>query len=149
MKLKLLFTALIFLGIKGFAQDGSKIFDGVKNITLRNVGVITKNNVIEGYFNFYEFDKVDRNTILYRLNLLDANLNQIGTKDIQGPKEWQLVGSGFDGNNFCFKFWDEKKRTIELKVYDQQANEVTSSTLKVNYRPTGGDYENYSKMVSP
>ena len=149
MKLKLLFTALIFLSIKGFAQDGSKIFDGVKNITLRNVGVITKNNVIEGYFNFYEFDKVDRKTILYRLNLLDANLNQIGTKDIQGPKEWQLVGSGFDGNNFCFKFWDEKKRTIELKVYDQQANEVTSSTLKVNYRPTGGDYENYSKMVSP
>ncbi len=149
MKLKLLFISLILLSVKGFAQDASKIFDGVKNITIRNVGVIRKNNAVVGYFNFYEFDKVNRKTLLFRLNLLDANLNEIGTKDIEGPKDWELVGSGFDGNNFCFRFWDEKKRTFESKVYDQQANEVSSSTIKVNYKPTGGDYEKYRALVIP
>ena len=141
--------ALMLLSFKGFGQDVSKAFDGVKDITLRNIGVIKKNNVIEGYFSFYEFDKVDRKTVLYRLNLVDANLNDLGAKDILGPKEWELVSSGFDGNNFCFKFWDEKTKTIELKVYDQQAKEISSSTIKVNYKPTGGDYQKYSSMATP
>jgi hypothetical protein len=149
MKLKLLFACFLLLSIKGFAQDGSKIFDGVKNITLRNIGAIKKNNAIVGYFNFYEFDKVNRKTLLFRLNLLDANLNEIGTKDIEGPKDWELVGSGFDGNNFCFKFWDEKKKTFEEKVYDQQANEVASISAKVNYNPNGSDYHKYSSMATP
>jgi uncharacterized protein DUF6770 len=147
MKLKLLIIFLAFLSLEGLGQDASKVFDGVKNITIRNVGVIRKNNTIEGYFSFYQFDKVDRKTLLFRLNLMDANLNEIGTKDIQGPKDWELVGSGFDGNNFCFRFWDEKAKTFESKVYDQQANEVSSSTIKVNYRPTGSDYEKYRSLV--
>lgn len=148
MKLKLLITCLVLLTIKGFAQDASKIFDGVKNITLRNIGVIKKNNVVEGYFSFYEFDKVDRKTVLYRLNILDANLNQLGTKDIQGPKEWELISSGYDGNNFCFKFWDEKTKTFELKAYDQDAKEVASNTLKINYNPNGNDYHRYMSIAS-
>ncbi|HEX3384021.1 MAG TPA: DUF6770 family protein, partial [Mucilaginibacter sp.] len=149
MKSKFLFFVLILFSFKGLAQDASKVFDGVKNITVRNVGVIKKNNTLQGYFNFYQFDKVDRKTLLFRLNLLDASLNNLGTKDIEGPKDWELVGSGFDGNNFCFRFWDEKKKTFESKVYDQQANEISSSNIKVNYNPSGGDYKKYRSMVLP
>jgi hypothetical protein len=149
MKQKLLLIFLVLLSIKGFAQDASKVFDEVKDVTVRNIGTIKKNNVIKGYYSFYEFDKVDRKTLLYRLNLLDENLNELGTKDITGPKEWELISSGFDGNNFCFKFWDEKTKTIELKVYDQQAKEIASSSLKINYRLSGSDYGKYSQMVTP
>lgn len=149
MKLRLLLVCLILLSIKGFAQDASKVFDGVKDIKLRNIGIINKNNSIKGYFSFYEFDKASKKTILYRLNVLDANLNELGSKDIEGPKEWELTSSGFDGNNFCFKFWDEKKKTFELMVYDQNANEVASSSLKINYNPNGGDFHKYSSVVNP
>lgn len=149
MKLKLLLISLVFLSIKGLGQNASKVFDEVKDVTVRNIGTIKKNNVIKGYFSFYEFDKVDRKHILFKLNLLDENLNDLGTKDIVGPKEWELISSGYDGNNFCFKFWDEKTKTFELKVYDQQAKEIASNTLKVNYNPRGNGYRMYSESASP
>jgi hypothetical protein len=148
MKLKLLFIAFALLSVKGFAQDATKVFDEVKNVTIRNIGAIKKNNQVKGYFSFYEFDKVDRKTLLFRLNLLDENLNELGTKDIVGPKDWELISSGYDGNNFCFKFWDKKAKTFELKAYDQDAKEVASNTLKINYSPGGGKSLSFSQMVS-
>ncbi len=149
MKLKLLVVALVSLSLQGMSQNVSKVFDEVKNVTIRNSGVIKKNNVVKGYYNFYEFDKIDRNTRLFKLNLMDENLNSLGTKEIQGPKEWVLISSGFDGNNFCFKFWDEKAKTFELKVYDQQAKEVNSVTTEINYKPSSMKYKNYQMSVSP
>ena len=71
-------NAIVFLSIctlPVFSQSATKIFDEVKEITVRNVGVIKKNNEIKGYFSFYEYDKVDKNTILFKLNLMDENLN--------------------------------------------------------------------------
>ena len=148
MKLKLLFICLVFLSIKGFAQDAQKVFDEVKNVTVRNSGVIKKNNVIKGYYSFYEFDKVNRKTRLFKINLLDENLNELGTKEITGPKDWELLGSGFDGNDFCFKFWDEKAKTFQLKVYDQEAREETSSTLKINYHVTATKAVEFGRVVN-
>jgi hypothetical protein len=150
MKLKLLlFGALVCLGLQGMSQTASKVFDEVKNVTIRNSGVIKKNNVVKGYYNFYEFDKIDRKTRVFKLNLMDENLNPIGTKEIEGPKEWELISSGFDGSNFCFKFWNEKAKTFELKVYDQQANEVNSETTTINYKPTSMKATSYKQMVNP
>ncbi|MBS1522589.1 MAG: hypothetical protein JST50_16440 [Bacteroidetes bacterium] len=149
MKQKLLLILFVFAAIRGFAQEATKVFSDVKDVTLRNVGVIKQNNVIKGYFNFYQFDKADKKNLIYKLNLVDENLNDLGTKEIIGPKAWELVSTGFDGKNFCFKFWDEKAKTIELKVYDQDANEVASSELKINYKPGSHDYKMYSDMTPP
>ncbi|MDF2433458.1 MAG: hypothetical protein JWP44_3089 [Mucilaginibacter sp.] len=147
MKFKLLIISLVFLGTRATGQDVTRQFEEVKHVTIRNMGTITKNNEVKGYYSFYEFDKVNRKTLLYRLNLLDENLNELGTKDITGPRDWELISSGYDGNNFCFKFWDERKKTFELKVYDQDANEVTSNTLKVNYNPKSAEFMRYKEVV--
>ena len=90
MRQKLAIIILSFFALQSFAQSGAKVFDEVKQITVRNVGVIKKNNEIKGYFSFYEYDKVDRNTILFKLNLMDENLNQLGTKEIDAlkPGSW-------------------------------------------------------------
>jgi hypothetical protein len=149
MKLKLPFLVFICLAIKSSGQNVTKVFDEVKKVNIRSSGVIKKNNVVKGYYNFYEFDKVDRKTRLFKLNLLDENLNEIGTKEIEGPKEWELVSGGFDGNNFCFKFWDEKAKSFELKVYDQKATEINTVNVKINYKPTGMKYTQYHQVVSP
>lgn len=145
MKLKLLIILFVLFITKGFSQDASKTLDEVKEVTIHNIGAIKKNNQVKGYFSFYEFDKVDRKTLLYRINLTDENLNDLGTKDITGPKEWELTSSGYDGNNFCFKFWDEKAKSWELKVYDQNANEVASNSIKVKNRE-GSQF--FASMVS-
>ena len=137
MKQKLLFILCICFCLRGFSQEASKDFTEVKNVTIRNIGAIKKNNVIKGYFNFYEFDKVDKNTRLFKLNLMDENMNTLGTKEIEGPKEWDLVSGAFDGTNFCFKFWDPKTKSFDVKVYDQSANEVNSNVTAINYKPTG------------
>ncbi|SHN28774.1 DUF6770 family protein [Mucilaginibacter sp. OK098] len=150
MKFKLLIIFFALLSLKGFTQNATKAFNEVKNVTVRNIGAITKNNVVKGYFSFYEFDKADKKNVIYKLNLLDENLNDLGTKEITGPKDWELVGSGYDGNNFCFKFYDDKNRTFELKVYDQEAKEVASNILKINYKPNSNSkYHIYRQMVNP
>jgi len=151
MKFKLLL--IIFLAIsatQSFAQNAAKAFSDVKNVTVRNVGIIKKNNIVKGYFTFYEYDKADKKNLVYKLNLVDENLNDLGTKEITGPKDWELVSSGFDGNNFCFKFYDDKKRTFELKVYNQDGVEVVSNPLKINYKPSSNSkYEMYQQMTNP
>ena len=149
MKLKLLAVLFMLLSFRSFSQDASKAFEEVKNVTVRNIGAIKKNNVVKGYFNFYEFDKVDRKTRLFKLNLLDENLNDIGTKEIEGPKEWELVSSGFDGDDFCFKFWDPKTKMFTIKVYDQQATEVNSDDIEINYKPGSMKSTMFSQGVSP
>ena len=61
MKFKLLL--IIFLAIftiNGFAQTATKAFNDVKNVTVRNIGIIKKNNIVKGYFTFYEYDKADK-----------------------------------------------------------------------------------------
>jgi hypothetical protein len=148
MKQKLFCIALLLLSIEGFAQDVTKTFDEVKKVTVRNIGTIKKNNVIKGYFCFYEFDKIDHKNRLYKLNLMDENLNDLGTKQIEGPKNWELVGSGFDGNNFCFKFWDEKAKEFDVKVYDQQANEIASNTIDINYNYHSQKATTFTQSVS-
>jgi hypothetical protein len=150
MKRKLLMVFLAFFVLKSFGQDAEKAFDDVKNVTVRNFGAIKKNNAIKGYFGFYEYDKVDKKTLLFKLSILDENLNEIGTKEIEGPKDWELISTGYDGNNFCFKFYDEKAKTIELKVYDDQAKEVTSNVEELNYKPkSNGKYQSYKALASP
>ena len=149
MKSRFVFIALISFSANVIAQTSAKVFDEVKTVTVRNVGVIKKNNVIKGYFNFYEYDKVDRNTLLFKLNLMDEDLNQLGTKEIEGPKSWELISSGFDGNNFCFKFYDPRNKTIELKVYNQEAKEVLTSELEVIYRSNSLNYRMYKQYANP
>jgi len=148
MKSKLLLVLLILFTVKAYCQEASKAFDQVKDVTIRNIGCIKKNNVIKGYYSFYEFDKVDKKTRLFKLNLMDDNMNALGTKEIEGPKEWELVSSGFDGNNFCFKFWDPKAKTFEIKVYDQQANEINSNVTTINYKPTSMKATTFKQAVS-
>jgi len=149
MMKRIVIIILLCWSFKGFAQSAAKVFDEVKSVTVRNVGTIKKNNEVKGYFNFYEYDKVDRKTILYKLNLMDENLNQIGTKEIEGPKTWELISSGFDGNNFCFKFFDPKAKTVELKVYDQEAKEVTTNEIELNYGPSSQKYKMYKQYENP
>ena len=145
-----LLLCFAFFAAKSMAQDALKVLDQVKNLTVRNVNAIKQNNAVKGYFAFYEYDKVDKKTLLFRLNLYDENLNDLGTKDIEGPKDWELISSAYDGNNFCFKFYDEKAKTYELKVYDQQGKEVISNITDINYNSkTNAKYRSYSALVSP
>ena len=149
MKQKLIIIFLIFFSLNSFAQNAAKIFDEVKEITVRNVGVIKKNNEIKGYFSFYEYDKVDKKTMLFKLNLMDEDLNSIGTKEIEGPKTWELISSGFDGSNFCFKFYDPKEKKFEMKVYNQEAKEVLTNELELNYGMSSNKYKMYKQYENP
>ena len=144
----LIFFCLIFI-IQGNGQNSLKIFKDVKEVKVRSIGVIKTENLVKGYFTFYEYDKADRKHLVYKLALLDENLNELGTKDIEGSKQLLLVSSGYDGKNFCFKFWDENDKTVQLKVYNQEAQEVTSNSMKINYNPNMNmGYQGYSQMVS-
>ena len=48
----------------------------------------------------------------------------------------ELLSSAFDGKYFCFKFWDDDANTLQMKVYDQQGEEVVSNVENTKYAPT-------------
>jgi uncharacterized protein DUF6770 len=149
MKIKILIICLISLSYKGLAQEtkASKILDNIQNITINEMDAIKENNTVKGYYTFYRYDRVTLDEALFRLNLLDENLNEIGTKDIQAPNDWLLLSGAYDGKNFCFQFYDPLADTFDLKVFDNQANEVVNNNITVNYRPgnliSQGDLSNF------
>jgi hypothetical protein len=138
MKLRILILILPFLVSKGLGQNiskASKILDNIEKIKIRDMGAIKENYIVKGYYVFYQHDIVDKHRSLFRLTLWDENLNDIGTKDIEGPDDWQLLNGVYDGEKFCFKFYDPSVDTFELKVFDIQANELVGNNITINYNP--------------
>jgi hypothetical protein len=131
MKPRYLITLLLVVAVlNGFSQTASKLLKDVNEVKVRNIGVIYNKNQVKGYFTFYDYDKADKKNTVYKLNLLDENLNDLGTTEIQGSKDLELQSSAFDGTNFCFKFWNADTKNYELRVYDQEGKEVLTDFLK-------------------
>jgi len=119
-----------------YGQAAQKILEGVKEVQVHNIGAIRSAGVVKGYFSFYEYDKADKHSLIYKLSLTDENLNPLGTKDIIGSDKKLLLSSAYDGKNFCFKFWDNDENTIEMKVFNQQGEELASNVENTKYEPT-------------
>lgn len=139
---KILILTLLFVAtiINGFGQGASKLFNEVNEVIVRNIGAIYNKNQVKGYFAFYDYDKANKKNTVYKLNLMDEDLNDLGTTEIEGSKNLELRSSAFDGSNFCFKFWNVDTKSYEMKVYDQQGKEVITNFLKSKKSSTSADF---------
>lgn len=92
--------------------------ENVSTISLRNSGVIKKQNDIRGYYFFYESDKIDKNTREYTLQVLDENLNAARPTKLTLDKKTALLESATNESSVCFMFLNQETESIDYSIYN-------------------------------
>jgi len=128
------FLALFFLTFQTEVVAQSKTFEKVSIWRPRSSGAIINDKVINGYYSFNKVDKIDRKTNEYLLQIIDANLNNLGTKSIKDSKYVNLLESSYNGKNILMKFYDYKEKAVDYRVYNQSAELVYNKTRKLERR---------------
>lgn len=98
-----------------------KIIEKNSTITLRNQGTIFNEQKLVGYYQFYEFQKIDNDNIEYLIKILDHNLNEVFSEKFIEFRIFELKEVSFNNQSFLFKF-DSNSFTIGSRrfyIYDQ------------------------------
>lgn len=114
---------IILISLQTFAQNLK--MDGVLNVQLRNTGEITsEDDQIQGYYYFYNVEKVDKKTNNYSLSISDENLKQVNSINMVKSKQTVLVEAEYNGAAFAFLFYDYKTKMVELVTYDKNLKQT-------------------------
>jgi len=117
-----LFLAILFCGIacltKIKAQNAA--IDKVVTFDFKNIKAIEEKGVIKGYYFFYTLDKIDKNENLYGLSIYDNNLKQTHYKEIAKSNKIKLLNAKFNGEGFCFEFFDPDAANYEFVIYNTE-----------------------------
>jgi len=128
-KLILVITFLISSYYSANAQNMT--YSDIKKITLRNVGAITENDIVKGYYMFYFVDKANGTQNNYKLIILDNNLQETHDIDLTKPKDLIFLECSYNGSNFCISFVNEKTKSAEYMVLNKKGEKTG------NYKITG------------
>ena len=70
----------------------------VGRASLRNAGTIMDNNLVKGYFFFYENGRIDKKNSNFDIVVLNEELEEVESKTIKEPKTTYLMESSYNGN---------------------------------------------------
>lgn len=127
-KLSLLFT-LIY--VCSFAQD-TKV-SGVNTFSLRNSGtILDKNKDVDGYYFFYEVDKLKKGNREFAIQILDKNLTEVAKKSYLDNKNTFLMKSSFNNQAMMFAMANYSEKKIELLTFDKQANQKETFSIPLD-----------------
>mgnify|MGYP006288909621 CR=1 FL=1 len=141
-----LLIALLLTGLTGqslFAQQ--KSIGNIFEANLRNFGAIRNNNTVTGYYFFYETEGKRKRDRVYTVSLLDQNLEQIGSKTIEGDRFLELREGVYNGNALALKFANLKEEAFTLRLLDKSGEEISSRKVDFGtfhdprYQPAGGE----------
>jgi hypothetical protein len=107
-----------------------QVLNDVLQAKTRGTGAILKDNVVTGYYSFYQLDKKDKKTRNYQLNILDQNLTPLSNKKFSSQEDLIALEASFNGELLMIKFFDDKSDKYILKTYDQNAEQVSSKTVE-------------------
>lgn len=122
---KMVLAIIPFLGI-----SQSKTLEDITKFSLRNSGaIVDKNFDVDGYYFFYEVDKLKKKEREFAIQILDKNLNDMATKSYVNRKGTALIKSGFNNQALMFLMANKKEEFLELVSFDTKANQ--NETIKV------------------
>lgn len=127
---KLLFSILLFLPFTFLAQE--KELQNIFSVELRNKGTIVSDSKVTGYYLFYKTDEVKKGVFDYELLILDQNLNQLVTKQIEGSDHLILNDCSYNEKELFIELIDLKKEKSISKRYNQATQEIESNTDKLS-----------------
>jgi hypothetical protein len=120
-----IFLAIIFFSCFNRAFSQTFPMEVKKGYDYAGIVKIEENGVLTGYRIAYEMGKdgKDKNHII---NVTDLQGKVIGSTEISSTKERVLLDYVFNGNNYCFAYYeaDEKKATCD--IYDKTLNKLST-----------------------
>lgn len=117
------FVVLLLLSVFCLkAQE--KTLNEITSFKIRNSGAFIDGNYdVDGYYFFYEVDKLKKGQREFALKILDNNLNEIATKSYVDNKHTRLIQSKFNNQALMFGMVNEKEREYTLVSFDNQGNQ--------------------------
>lgn len=105
-----------------FAQ--TKKIDEVNTFKIRNSGAILNNEKdVDGYFFFYEIDKLKKGDREFAIKILDKNLTEVAQKKYVDNKNTFLMKSSFNNQQMMFAMANYKEKKISLLMFDKKAEQ--------------------------
>ncbi|MEL6635939.1 MAG: DUF6770 family protein [Bacteroidota bacterium] len=121
--------AFLLLTSQAALRAQSKAFDGVLKVQLRNVGAITQDDQVTGYYMFYKTDRGKKGMANFELKVIDPELNVVMTKRMTRDYSFSLAQAVSNGEAILFKFWDSKNKKLQFKAYNFQGESVLSRSV--------------------
>lgn len=113
------------------AQE-KKISD-LTSFKLRNSGTLMDKEMdVDGYYLFYEMDKLKKGQREFSIQMMDKNLNEIANKSYVDHKNVSLVDSKFNNQALLFAFSNPGSENYKAIIFDRNANEVQNIEIPSN-----------------
>lgn len=119
---KLLKLVLIFCVVfKISAQE--KTLNEITSFKIKNSGAfMDMNNDVDGYYFYYQVDKLKKGKREYAIKMLDNNLNDIATKSYIDDKRVHMLESGFNNQALMFAMVNIKDKQFKMVSYDRKGD---------------------------
>ncbi len=93
----------------------------------RNMGVIMNQNVLKGYYFFYNVGESNEETAQFKVQLLDVDLHITSEFKVERNKKTELLEVAYSGNAILLLFFDRK--IVEFASYDFDGNELGTKQI--------------------
>ncbi|MGV6830736.1 MAG: DUF6770 family protein [bacterium] len=114
-------------------QSQEKTLNDITEFKIKNSGAfMDNNNDVDGYYFFYEVDKLKKGMREYAIKMLDKNLNDIATKSYIDNKNTILAQSNFNNQQLMFAMINLKERQYKLVPFDRQGNQGDEVVISVS-----------------
>jgi len=106
-----------------FAQ--TKKIDQVNTFKVKNSGsILNKEKDVDGYYFFYELDKLKKGDREFAIKILDKNLTEVAQKTYIDNKNTFLMTSSFNNQQMMFALANYKEKKITLLMFDKKAEQM-------------------------
>ena len=131
MRIPLLLAALCFFNLIGKAQE--KTLNDILEFKIKNTGAfIDKDKDVDGYYFYYEIDKLSKGEREYAIKILDNDLNETATKSYIDKKNTYLADSKFNNQALMFAMFNRKEEHFKLVTFDRQGNQGEDIMIPIN-----------------
>jgi uncharacterized protein YegP (UPF0339 family) len=132
MKKNFLITIALLLTSYFLNAQSAKI-ENMLNFSFVNSGaIIDSNNDVDGYYFFYEIDKLKKGDREYAINIKDNELNSVATKKIINNKRTFLAASAYNNKEMLFMFINFKDKEYRLVGYDRKGNVSRDTKIPIS-----------------
>lgn len=115
---------LLFCLTANFIFAQTKKIDEVNTFKIKNSGAILNNEKdVDGYYFFYEIDKLKKGDREFAIKILDKNLTEVAQKKYVDNKNTFLMKSSFNNQQMMFAMANYKEKKISLLMFDKKAEQ--------------------------
>ncbi len=126
-------SILMLLFLVGLTNAQQKTLNEITSFKIKNSGsFIDKNKDVDGYYFYYEVDKLKKGKREYAIRMLDNNLNDIATKSYIDDKNTILANSKFNNQALMFAMINPKEKNYKLVTFDKKGKQGKDITIPVS-----------------